>query len=475
MTEGNISLYLQNGKPFFFPIFEHVALGIAYVSLDGQWLEMNQRVCTITGYSRDELQQLSCQKLTYPEDVEHDLALFQRLLKNEIATYTIEKRYIRKDRTLVWVNLTVSLISDGEQQLFRIVTIEDIHERKQIEEERNYLLAREAQARIHSERVNEQLGVLQAITDTALAHLNLDSLFQNILSKIRDIMHADNIAVLLLDAQERYLTVRAVQGIEEAIAPVIRIPFGKGFAGTIAAQCSPVIFNANESSIEVLNPVLRQHIRSMLGVPLIVNKRVTGVVHVGMRQKHIFTTQDVEILQRVADRLALAIEHASLYEEAQRARQALQEHAHLLEEMYQQQANFIAIVSHEFRTSLTGIQGFSELLSTEQLAPEEVQDFSSAIHEDALRLLRMINDLLDLEKMREGKETLHLEQVNMLELLREQIERCRAATREHSFHLTADENIQAIEGDRDKLSQVIANLLSNAVKYSPQGGPITLR
>ncbi|HEV2662479.1 MAG TPA: ATP-binding protein [Ktedonobacteraceae bacterium] len=475
MTEGNISLYLQNGKPFFFPIFEHVALGIAYVSLDGQWLEMNQRVCTITGYSRDELQQLSCQKLTYPEDVEHDLALFQRLLKNEIATYSIEKRYIRKDRTLVWVNLTVSLISDGEQQLFRIVTIEDIHERKQIEEERNYLLAREAQARIHSERVNEQLGVLQAITDTALAHLNLDSLFQNILSKIRDIMHADNIAVLLLDAQERYLTVRAVQGIEEAIAPVIRIPFGKGFAGTIAAQCSPVIFNANESSIEVLNPVLRQHIRSMLGVPLIVNKRVTGVVHVGMRQKHIFTTQDVEILQRVADRLALAIEHASLYEEAQRARQALQKHAHLLEEMHQQQANFIAIVSHEFRTSLTGIQGFSELLGTARLAPEEVQDFSSAIHEDALRLLRMINDLLDLEKMREGKETLHLEQVNVLELLQEQIGRCQAATREHSFHLIADENIQEIEGDRDKLSQVIANLLSNAVKYSPQGGPITLR
>jgi PAS domain S-box-containing protein len=475
MAESNISLYLQDGKPFFFPIFEHVALGIAYVSLDGHWLEMNQRVCAITGYSQDELQQLSCQKLTYPEDFERDLALFQRLLKNEIATYTIEKRYIRKDRALIWINLTVSLISDGEQQLFCIATIEDIHRRKQIEEERSYLLSREALARHQSERMNEQLGVLQAITDTALAHLNLDSLFQNILSKIRDVMHADNIAVLLLDEQEHYLTVRAVQGVEEAIAPNVRIPLGRGFAGTIAAQCAPLIVNENESPVEVLNPVLRQHLQSLLGVPLIVNKHVTGVVHVGMRQNRVFIEQDAQILQRVADRLALAIEHASLYEEAQHARQALQEHSRLLEEMYQQQANFIAIVSHEFRTSLTGIQGFSELLSTKQLAPEEVQDFSSDIHEDALRLLRMINDLLDLEKMREGKETLHLEQVNMLELLREQIGRSQAATRTHNFHLITDENIQEIEGDRDKLSQVIANLFSNAVKYSPQGGTITLR
>ncbi len=475
MAEGNVSLYLQDGKPFFFPIFEHVAPGIAYVSLDGHWLEVNQRMCAITGYSRNELRQLNFQKITYPEDLERDLSLFQRLLKNEISTYTIEKRYIRKDCVVVWVNLTVSLISDGERPRFCIATIEDIQERKQIEEERSYLLSREAQARIHSERGNEQLGVLQAITDTALAHLNLDNLFQNILSKIRDIMHADNIAVLLLDEHEHYLTVRAVQGIEEAIAPDVRIPLGKGFAGTIAAQCSPLIINENESSIEVLNPVLRQNIRSLLGVPLIVNERVIGVVHVGMRQKRIFTKQDVEILQRVADRLALAIEHASLYEETQRAHQALQEHSRLLEEMYQQQASFIAVVSHEFRTSLTGIQGFSELLRTEQLAPEQVQDFSSDIHEDAIRLLRMINDLLDLEKMREGKETLHLEQVNIVELLREQVVRSQATTREHSFHLITDENIQKIEGDRDKLSQVIANLLSNAIKYSPQGGPITLR
>jgi PAS domain S-box-containing protein len=446
MAEGNISLYLQDGKPLFFPIFEDVALGIAYVSLDGHWLEMNQRMCAITGYSRDELQQLSCRKLTPPEDFERDLSLFQHLLKNEISTYSIEKRYIRKDCSVIWVSLTVSLISDEKQQLFCIATIEDIDRRKQIEEERSYVLSREALARHQSERMNEQLGVLQAITDTALAHLNLDSLFQNILSKIRDIMHTDNIAVLLLDEQEQYLTVRAVQGIEEAIAPNVHIPLGKGFAGTIAVQCAPLIINDNISSIEVLNPVLRREIHALLGVPLIVNTRVIGVVHVGMKQKHNFTEQDVQMLQRVAERLALAIEHASLYEEAQRARQALQEHSRLLEEMYQQQANFIAIVSHEFRTSLTGIQGFSELLSTEQLAPEEVQDFSSDIHEDALRLLRMINDLLDLEKMKEGKETLHLEQVNMLELLQEQIGRSQAATREHSFHLITDENIQEIEG-----------------------------
>jgi PAS domain S-box-containing protein len=475
MAEDTSSLYLQDGKPLFFPIFEHVAMGIAYVSLDGQWIEVNQRMCAITGYSRDELRQLSCQKMTYPEDLERDFTLFQRLLKNEIPTYSIEKRYIRKDRAVIWVNLTVSLIRDGDQPLFCIATIEDIQERKRIEEERNYLLSREAQARLQCEHMNEQLGVLQAITDTALAHLSLDSLFENILSKIREIMQADNIAILLLDEQKQYLTVRAVQGIEEAVAPNVRIPFGKGFAGTIAAQCSPVIIDLNESSIQPLNPVLRDNMRSLLGVPLIVNQRVIGVVHVGMMQRRAFTAQDVQTLQRVADRLAQAIGHACLYEEAQRAHRALQEHARLLEEMNQQQANFIAIVSHEFRTSLTGIQGFSELLRDGKLAPEQVQEFACDIHEDSQRLLRMINDLLDLEKMRDGKETLHLEHIPIGELLREQIERSQAATRKHSFQLIIDEEMQRVEGDRDKLSQVIANLLSNAIKYSPDGGSIILR
>src|SRR5689334_788511 len=89
--------------------FEQAAVGMALVGLDGRWLRVNHKLCALVGYTHDEMMRLTFQNITHPDDLAADLAYVQRLLAGEIETYSMEKRYVRKDRSLVWVNLTVSL------------------------------------------------------------------------------------------------------------------------------------------------------------------------------------------------------------------------------------------------------------------------------------------------------------------------------------------------------------------------------
>ena len=116
--------------------FEQAAVGMAHVGADGRWLRVNQKLCDIVGYPREELLGLRFQDITHPDDLETDLDYLRRMLLGEIGTYSTEKRYFRKDGSIVWINLTVSSVRDegsGEVAYF-ISVVEDISQRKRAEE-----------------------------------------------------------------------------------------------------------------------------------------------------------------------------------------------------------------------------------------------------------------------------------------------------------------------------------------------------
>ncbi len=125
---------LRESEERFRCTFEQAAVGISHVSLSGEFIRLNQRFCEIAGYPQAELQTLSFQDITHPDDLAGDLEQMQKMLAGEIDTYSIEKRYIRKDSSIVWINLTVSLVRDrsGVAKYF-ISVIEDITNRKQVE------------------------------------------------------------------------------------------------------------------------------------------------------------------------------------------------------------------------------------------------------------------------------------------------------------------------------------------------------
>lgn len=177
----------------------------------------------------------------------------------------------------------------------------------------------------HSDHLDplEQLRRLQAVTDVALSHLAVEDLLDELLARVRDVLEADTAAVLLLDEATDELVARAAKGIEEEVEQGVRIPIGRGFAGTIAAQRHPVILDEVDHS-NVMNPILRQKgIRSLLGVPLLLHGRLLGVLHVGTLTPRRFTASDVELLQLVADRVALAI-NVGLYERQRMVTETLQ-------------------------------------------------------------------------------------------------------------------------------------------------------
>jgi two-component system sensor histidine kinase UhpB len=114
--------------------FEQAAMGIAHLGTDGRWLRVNDKLCAIVGYEREELLKMTFQDITHSDDLKKDLHYVRQLMSGQIKTYSREKRYLRKDRSLVWVNLSVSLVRSaaGEPRHFLSV-IEDITARKRAE------------------------------------------------------------------------------------------------------------------------------------------------------------------------------------------------------------------------------------------------------------------------------------------------------------------------------------------------------
>ena len=136
------------------------------------------------------------------------------------------------------------------------------------------------------------------------------------------------------------------------------------------------------------------------------------------------------------------------------------------------QSDFLSVVGHEFRTALTGILGFSEVIREGNLNSDDAQEYADDIHNDAIRLTRLINDLLDLERMKSGHVEMNWGQVAINGLLQEIVARTLIGSHRGQIQLELDNDIPLIQADSDKLTQVITNLINNAIKYSPQGGTI---
>jgi PAS domain S-box-containing protein len=182
------------------------------------------------------------------------------------------------------------------------------------------LAASEQSARLALEAAAHQIRAVQRVTDTALTHLRLDDLLPELLGRVREALAADTVVILLLNDEGTELAVRAAHGLEEEVRLDMRIPFGRGIAGTIAARGATMVIE-DVSKAEVVSPVLRDKgLHTLLGTPLVLDDRGIGVLHVGSLSPRRFTADDARLLELVADRIATAIGRARLFGAEQRAR-----------------------------------------------------------------------------------------------------------------------------------------------------------
>jgi signal transduction histidine kinase len=317
-----------------------------------------------------------------------------------------------------------------------------------IEHARLYESERAARARLEH---------VQAITDAALAHLELDDLLRVLLPRIRDILQADTCAVLLVDEHRRDLVARAAVGLEEEVERGTRIPLGLGFAGRVAANRRPLILDDVDRA-DVLNPLLREKgVKSLLGVPLVGREEAIGVLHVGSLAPRRFTRADTDLLELVAERVALAIERAQLHEDVL-----------FLDQL---KRNFIAIASHELRTPATSVYGVLVTLFERrgQLSPETQEELLRTGYEHAERLRRLLEQLLDLSRLDEQAITVDPKPLVLHSVLQEIAEAALPGGTPVQVEVGRD---VAVVADPHVLERVVSNLLSNAIRYGKP--PITV-
>ena len=161
--QSTATLHEAEGR--YSAIFHQAAIGIACVGLDGRWLEVNDRLCEITGYSREEMKERTFQAITHDEDLQKDLNLADRLLSGDIPTYTMEKRYWHKQGHVVWILLTGSLVRDSDEQpSYYVAVVEDITEKKFLQHEVEQAQKLEAMGRLVGGIAHEFNNKLSAIT-----------------------------------------------------------------------------------------------------------------------------------------------------------------------------------------------------------------------------------------------------------------------------------------------------------------------
>ncbi len=236
------------------------------------------------------------------------------------ATTQYEVELQRRDGTRFPAESTVSKV-DVRGEILLAGFIRDVTDRRRQQDEREALL-REQAARAEAERVAEMVSGMQLLVDAALAHRTLDDILFDLVARVRAVLDADAAVIYL--AAERNLTLAAASGGLPEDYPAEPLPFGERFAGRVAAEREPILLQDPPPS-ELPYPALEEvGIDSLIGLPLLAEGDVTGVLVVCAAAPRHFTSDDVNLLRLAADRVALAVDHARVYEREHRIAETLQ-------------------------------------------------------------------------------------------------------------------------------------------------------
>ena len=311
---------LRESEERFRRTFEQAAVGIAHVATDGHWLRVNCRLCNIVGYEKEELLGLTFQDLTHPDDLETDLEGARRLLAGEIETYSREKRYFRKDGSIVWIYLTVSLVRSplGEPRYFISVT-EDITERKRIEEAQRFL----AQVGATLSSSLDYPTTLASVANLAVPHLADWCVI--------DVLEEDGSLDRLAMTHQNPDKVALAQELEERYPPDPDAP--RGVAQVLRTGRSELVREIPESLLEKAardaehREILRGlGLKSYMIVPLVARGRTLGAISlVSAESGQRYGEAELELANELARRAALAVDNARLYRGRTQVARTLQE------------------------------------------------------------------------------------------------------------------------------------------------------
>ena len=379
----------------------------------------------------------------------------------------VTMRVVRDDKeTAISVGAT-PLKESGRKITGVIVTFRDITERQRLEEE----------LQLQAERA-------QILADAgAFFSSNIDPVWVNqaIAERVAEVL-GDWAAVILKSSDSSELRVasiyhRDMTSLGLAWSYIYRqsLTVGEGIIGQVVSTGYPALttdvgtpagLSAQENITSYHAPTMQ--LASLLILPLRTRREMLGALVIAANDPERRMTDDkLPLAEVLAERAALAIENAKLYTEQVEARRKVEDLSRLKDE-------FLSIASHELRTPVTSIKGYTQLAKT--LIREEDLGTSEEYLDIALdqidRMSRLIVELLDVSRIETGRLEIRREPIPWPSFVRDVVQRHHTAVSDRRFHVNVPGNGTLVVGDRDRLEQVLGNLLENAVKYSPDGSEI---
>ncbi len=345
-------------------------------------------------------------------------------------------------------------------------------------------------------RISE-LSLLTEAAQTSTSILSLTQILESILTLLMEKFSIEQCSIRLLD-EDGVLRLKSSRGA--ALVDLEKMDLIPDMT-TLTGQCLltrtviSIPDTQNLSSREVTGLAPDETLASFIQVPLATESQVLGVLTAASRTQNFFSPEQLDFYRSLANQVSLAIQNARLYEKIIRFSKDLEtkvaertlelknksleltEANRALKELDQLKTEFLANVSHELRTPLNSILGYTQLLLDGVDGPlnEEQKKSLQRVETASHRLLQLINDVLDLSKMRAGKMELHPEKTTLHEILEETIQTIDPLARTKDIEIVVEESfIPVLTVDRAKIIQVLLNLLSNAVKFTDPHGRVTV-
>ena len=458
------------GEKLFRALIENSSDAIALVSHEGLFTYVSPSVQKILGFTPEELLGHNTLELFPPDHLPAALEQFDTVAKTPGLTVTVEHTCIHKDGSLRWLESTITNhLHDPHIQAF-VANFRDISERKQAEE-RQHILDQVSNLVVSS--------LDQQITLTEIAQLLVPSLADYCRIAILDEQHQiQEIAVNHTDPEKVALVQALYDQYKDQAEPVY------GVQKLLRTGQPELISNVSQDVLahiqvhpDMLDILTELALKSYMGVPLIAHGRIIGAITFSSVQpSREYTKADLYFAQELARRIASALDNVHLYRQAQaeiRERKNVEE---ALRESEARKDEFISMASHELKTPLTSLKGFTNLLQrrlTKQ-GDKQALHFLARMEEQLDKLTKLVSELLDVTKMQTGKLEFREERFFLNELVRETLENLQGTTETHHLQLEEVTDVQ-VPGDKDRLGQVLINLLTNAIKYSPEADTIIVR
>lgn len=481
--------------------FESPLIGMAMTSPETGWMEVNDKLAEIFGYTRSQLLQMTWVELTYPEDLPADLEQFNQLLAGTSDSYSMDKRFIRQNGEVFYASISVNCVrrTDGSVHYF-VALVQDITERKLAEQEQEQLIAEQAGRREAEAQGRKSAFLAKASTELASS---LD--YEATLAKVAglavpfladwcmvDILSEEQViervAIAHHDASKQQLgwelnrrypaEINQTQGVARVLQT------GKPKLMALVTDMNLQEFAQDDEHLQLLREL---GLKSAMFVPLLARGRILGAISLlSGESERCYNDADLALVKDLAQRAAIAVDNARLYQETQSAQQ-IAELAYAAERQARAESEaalntaeaanrikdeFLATLSHELRTPLNAMLGWTQLLRSRKMDAEKMERGLETIDRNTRSLAKLIEDILDVSRIMTGKLHIAAQPCDLQGVIEAALDAVRPAAEAKKMQVLVKASALIVLADYNRLQQVVLNLLSNAIKFTPNGGQV---